>query len=75
MGMLIFFDWRPGKIIFNGKTFIGHGSKLSVGKSAKLEFGNNVSISAETEIICQRGILMGHFNNGYRSASYQRYKW
>lgn len=46
-----------GKVIINGKNiFIGHGSKISVGKEGILEIGNNFDITAETQIICNKHI-------------------
>jgi acetyltransferase-like isoleucine patch superfamily enzyme len=48
-----------GQIIFNGKTFIGHGSKISIGKNGIIEFGKNVLISAETTFICKNKITIG----------------
>ena len=51
-----------GKIIFYGKAFIGHGSKISVGKNGILEIGNNFIITAETVIICHKNIKFGDNN-------------
>jgi acetyltransferase-like isoleucine patch superfamily enzyme len=48
-----------GKIIFAGKTFIGHGSKISIGKAGVMEFGKNVIVSAETTFICRNKIVIG----------------
>lgn len=41
-----------GKIVFRGKTNIGHGSKISV-SNAILDFGDNFIITAESTIICK----------------------
>lgn len=49
-----------GKIIFNGKTRIGHGCKLSIAKEALLEIGENFAITAETSIVCHKGIKIGN---------------
>lgn len=51
-----------GKIIFYGKAVIGHGSKISVGKNAILEIGNNFDIIAETSIVCHKSIKFGDNN-------------
>lgn len=48
-----------GKIIFKGDISIGHGSKISVGKTGVLEIGNNFKITAETEIVCHKEIIFG----------------
>ena len=45
-----------GCIMFNGKTDIRHGSRISVGEKGKLNFGNNFTITAESEIICFKKI-------------------
>ena len=49
-----------GKIIFNGKASIGHGCKLSIENNGILEIGKNLTISAETSIICHKGIKIGN---------------
>jgi acetyltransferase-like isoleucine patch superfamily enzyme len=49
-----------GKIIFNGKASIGHGCKLSIVNNGILEIGKNLTISAETSIICHKGIKIGN---------------
>ena len=49
-----------GKIIFNGKAKIGHGSKLSV--YGTLEIGDRFQISAESSIICRKHIKFGDGN-------------
>jgi len=48
-----------GKIIFNGNANIGHGSKISVGKDAILNLGNNFIITAESSIVCFKKITFG----------------
>lgn len=40
-----------GNIVFKGKAFIGHGSKISVGKNAAIIFGNNFAVTAEMSIV------------------------
>lgn len=49
-----------GKIEFNGKTNIGHGSKISVGKDGTLSFGENFNITAESSIVCFKQISFGN---------------
>ena len=51
---------NSGKIIFNGKCRIGHGSKLSVNRNAVITFGKDFSISAETSIVCNKKISIGN---------------
>ena len=48
-----------GHVFFKGATSIGHGSKLSIGKNGKLIFGNNFCITAESQIVCNKKILIG----------------
>lgn len=52
--------WQlKGKVIFHGTANIGHGSKISVGKSGILSLGNNFRITAETAIISHLRIDFG----------------
>lgn len=51
-------DFR-GDIVFNGRTNIGHGSKLSVNKGGILTLGNNFRVSAESKIVCSKKITFG----------------
>lgn len=52
--------WQvSGEVQFKGKASIGHGSKLSVGSEGKLTFGKDIIITAETSIICHKGITIG----------------
>lgn len=46
-----------GKITFNGKCSIGHGSKIAVG--GELVLGKNFGITAESSIICDNYIEFG----------------
>lgn len=48
-----------GKVTFKGRTRLGHGTKISVGKDAHLEFGNNFMVSAESAIVTQKNIQFG----------------
>lgn len=48
-----------GKVIFEGKAHIGHGTKISVNKDALLEIGRNFRVTAESEIIVQKHVKVG----------------
>lgn len=49
-----------GTVVFKGKANIGHGSKISVGKSGILILGNNFNITAETSIVAHSQITFGN---------------
>lgn len=51
-----------GKVVFHGKTNIGHGSRIFVGKNGILEIGDKFNITAETAIICYKNIKFGNNN-------------
>lgn len=63
-----------GTIIINGNVQIGAGSKISVMKGGILEFGNDFSITGQSQIICGKHIKFGDrcllswdiIGNGYR---------
>ncbi|MCU6600465.1 acyltransferase [Peribacillus frigoritolerans] len=48
-----------GKVVFMGKSHLGHGAKISVGKNGVLKFGDNFTITAESSIICNKSISFG----------------
>ena len=48
-----------GTLVIKGQTFIGRGSKISVGKDATLTIGENFAITGNSEIICQKEITFG----------------
>ncbi len=48
-----------GTIVIEGKTKIGKGSKIEVGKEATLTFGENFLSSARSTIICHRAVTIG----------------
>ena len=48
-----------GEIIVEGKVYLGHGCRLSVGKGAKLTLGDNFCNTAEARIICADNITLG----------------
>lgn len=47
--------WEIGKNIS-----LGHGTKISIGKNGILKMGNNITITAETAIICHKDIKIGN---------------
>ncbi len=49
-----------GDVIFRGNAIIGHGCKISIGEKGVLEFGKNISVTAETEIIAYDTIVFGN---------------
>lgn len=49
-----------GTVIFKGNAIIGHGCKISIGEKGVLEFGKNISVTAETEIIAYDTIVFGN---------------
>lgn len=50
--------WQvSGEVDFKGKTFIGHGSKISV--RGHLELGDKFNITAESTIVCAKEIRFG----------------
>ena len=51
-----------GKMIFNGKASISHGSRISIGTTGELEIGKNFNITAETTIVCHNYIKFGDDN-------------
>lgn len=52
--------WKvSGKVVFEGKAEIGHGSKISVGDSGLLQFGKNFSLTAESSIIAYKKVVFG----------------
>jgi len=52
--------WQvSGMVIFKGKAYIGHGTKISVNKNALLELGGNFAVTAESEIVTQKHIKIG----------------
>jgi NDP-sugar pyrophosphorylase family protein len=49
-----------GTVIFKGKCRIGHGSKILVGSSGTVIFGENFEITAETSIVSFSEIKFGN---------------
>lgn len=48
-----------GTLIIKGKTNIGRGCKISIGRNAILEIGKNLTITGDTSIICHKEISFG----------------
>lgn len=48
-----------GCLIVQGKTNIGRGSKICIGKEGTLKFGRQLFISGNSDIICQKEISFG----------------
>jgi acetyltransferase-like isoleucine patch superfamily enzyme len=52
--------WQvSGKVVFNGKALLGHGTKISVDKKGILNVGSNFKVTAETAIVCHNKIEFG----------------
>lgn len=52
--------WQvSGKVIFKGKTLLGHGVKISVEENGSLIIGKNFKLTAETAIVCHDTIEFG----------------
>ncbi|GAA3993756.1 acyltransferase [Mucilaginibacter dorajii] len=49
-----------GEVIFNGRVFIMHGTKIVVGKDAQLVLGDNFTTSTEVSIIAEKRITFGN---------------
>ena len=47
-----------GKIVFNGRCWIGSGCNFVVNAGAVLEFGRNTWISGDTKIVCYHNIII-----------------
>lgn len=50
---------RGGKLICKGKTFIGTGCNISIGKTAEIIFGKDAVITAKSSLICHKKIMIG----------------
>ena len=48
-----------GNIIFRGCASLGHGTKISVGANGELVIGKNLTITAESAIVCEKSIEIG----------------
>lgn len=47
-------------IVFNGRAYLNQGVKISVGSGGKLEFGDYVTITGRTELVCSKSITIGN---------------
>lgn len=53
--------WQvQGKVVFNGGSTFGHGSRISVGKSGTLIVGNQFSVTGASSIVCYKKIVLGN---------------
>lgn len=48
---------KNGKLIFHGRVFLGCGIRFSI--SSQIEIGNNVNITGNTSVICNKKIKIG----------------
>ena len=49
-----------GTVVVKGKACIGRGSKISVGREARLTLGENFMITGDSQIICHKEITFGN---------------
>jgi acetyltransferase-like isoleucine patch superfamily enzyme len=49
-----------GEVIFNGRAFMMHGTKLHVAEGAQLIIGDDFNMSAECQLISQKKIQIGN---------------
>lgn len=50
-----------GQICFNGKCYIGLGSKIEVKKYGELIIGENVTFTGKVNVICSKKIVIGDY--------------
>lgn len=48
-----------GHIVFEGKAAFGRGSRIAVAENAELVLGDNVTVTGDSTIICEKGIRIG----------------
>ena len=48
-----------GEIVFDGDACLGRGTKLSVGKNAKMHIGRSLTVSGDTELYCHHQMSIG----------------
>ena len=52
--------WRvEGRVIFEGKANLGHGTRLSVDRAGTVVFGSDFVITAESSISCSKAVSFG----------------
>ena len=69
LGKIGFFDMKRsrsmwdvlGKVVFNGRASLGQGTKVSVGHSGVLEFGNGFATNAEVTIVSRNSVKLGDY--------------
>lgn len=49
-----------GEVVFQGRTGLGHGTRISVDSGAVLTFGERFLIAAESAIVCRKAITFGN---------------
>lgn len=47
-------------VVFNGRAYLNQGVKIIVGSGGTLEFGEYVTITGRTEIVCNKHISIGN---------------
>lgn len=47
-------------VVFNGRAYLNQGVKISVGTGGILEFGDYVTITGRSEIVCNKRISIGN---------------
>lgn len=47
-------------VVFNGRAYLNQGVKISVGSGGILEFGDYVTITGRSEIVCNKYISIGN---------------
>lgn len=51
---------NKGKVVFTGQAFLGQGTKVSLGIDSKIVFGENLSITGESQIISMKNMTFGN---------------
>lgn len=47
-------------VVFNGRAYLNQGVKISIGSGGILEFGDYVTITGRSEIVCNKHIRIGN---------------
>ncbi len=48
-----------GSVVFMGSCGLGHGSRISVARTARLELGDRFTITAQSAIVCHHAVSIG----------------
>lgn len=48
-----------GEVVFQGRTGLGHGTRISVESGGVLTFGDRFLVAAESTIVCRKAITFG----------------